>query len=132
MSEHRRFNFSKPWLSAPEKLALAKRLRDAREALRMTKREFARQVGVTGNTAWSWENGRTQPNPDKLLVIASVLGLTETFLRSGAETNDDGVSEPEVAAGTVVSDIERLRRKIASVLGMPASQVRVSVEVLSS
>src|SRR5262249_61541750 len=63
LSEHHTFTFSKPWLSAAERLALAKRLRESREALRMTKREFARQVQVTENTTWSWENGRTQPNP---------------------------------------------------------------------
>jgi transcriptional regulator with XRE-family HTH domain len=129
MSAHRTFTFSKPWLSAPERFELAKRLRDAREARRMTKREFARQVGVTENTAWSWENGRTQPNPDKLPVIASVLGLSEAFLRLGTASNNDE-SEARVS-DTIASDIERLRRKIASALGMPASQVRVSVELLS-
>jgi len=130
MSEHRTFTFSKPWLSAPERLALAKRLREGREALRMTKREFARQVQVTENTTWSWENGRTQPNPDKIPLIASVLGLSESFLRTGTETEEIEMSEAGIS-DSVAADIERLRRKIASTVGMSPSQVKVRVELVS-
>jgi transcriptional regulator with XRE-family HTH domain len=95
----------------------------------MTKREFARRVSVTENTAWSWENGRTQPNPDKIPVIASVLGISETFLKTGAEHEESDLAEA-VVADSVASDIERLRRKIASTLGMAPSQVRVRIEVV--
>ena len=130
MSEHRTFTFSKPWLSAPERLALAKRLREGREALRMTKREFARQVQVTENTTWSWENGRTQPNPDKIPLIASVLGRSESFLRTGTESEEVEVLEAGIS-DSVAADIERLRRKIASTVGMSPSQVKVRVELVS-
>lgn len=47
-----------------------------RESLGMTQEQLAKQVGVTQGAVAQWENGLTHPAFDKLLTVASVLGVT--------------------------------------------------------
>jgi transcriptional regulator with XRE-family HTH domain len=113
-----------------EAAAFASNLRIARRTSGLPQQALGETLGVSTNTISYWENGRTQPMPEKIPAIAAALGVTEAFLRTGSEasyadSNPDG-------SETIAFDIEQLRRKIASALGMLPSQVRVSVEFLSA
>jgi transcriptional regulator with XRE-family HTH domain len=120
---------STKWIPFRDMEAFAKRLRKTRLARDMTQENFAAQVGVTTQTAWSWEKHRSRPNPERMSKIASVLAVTEMFLRIGADAIAD--APKEVAPGSLTSMIEEARQKFASLVGIPPSQVRLSVEFLS-
>jgi|HubBroStandDraft_6_1064221.scaffolds.fasta_scaffold130814_3 transcriptional regulator with XRE-family HTH domain len=112
--------------------AFATRLRNTREAAcGMTRSEFARRVGVTPNSVWGWETQFARPRPEMLSKIASVLQVSETFLKTGSEPNGTDASET-YAPQTVPVILADTRQKVASATGMPPSRVRVSVEFLSS
>jgi transcriptional regulator with XRE-family HTH domain len=125
----RPFGFGAHWIPFAEMEAFARRLRDTRQACGMTQWDFAEKLDVSSNTVWSWEKGRSRPNPSRIKKIASVLEVTEEFLRTGADvveaTPEDDSHEP------LTSDIEQLRQKIALAVGILPSQVRLSVEFLS-
>jgi transcriptional regulator with XRE-family HTH domain len=111
--------------------AFAARLRGTREASGMTRSEFARKVGVTPNAAWGWETQYARPRPEILSRIASVLEVSEAFLKSGSEPNETDASKTD-AAQTVPIILEDARQKVASATGMPSSRVRVFVEFFTS
>lgn len=60
------------------------RVKEAREAAKLSQAEFARRVGVRQPTVFEWEGGETKtlkgPN---LLKVASVLGVTPEWLLTG-------------------------------------------------
>ena len=106
------------------------RLRETREARRLTRSEFARRAGVTPTAAWNWETQFSRPKPQTLSKIASVLAVSESFLTTGADSKE--AVAPETHAPELLPDIiERAREKIAAATGMLPSRVRVSVEFLS-
>jgi len=118
------------WIPPEESKAFGKRLRDTREARKMSQWDAARKVGVSPNTWLSWEKGYSRPNPSRISKIASALEVTEAFLRTGADTIKTEVPEDD-ASESLASDVEKLRQKIALAMGMLPSKVRLSVEFLS-
>jgi transcriptional regulator with XRE-family HTH domain len=94
----------------------------------MTQKKFAEKMGVSMNTASYWENGRTQPMPEKISKIALELGTTEEFLRTGAQINE--TKEPKIGLPEdVTAFVEEARQKIASAKGVAPSQVRISIDL---
>lgn len=54
---------------------IGKWLREAREGQgRYSQEKAAHEIGVTGKTVGSWENGRVAPPVDKLLALAVLYG----------------------------------------------------------
>jgi transcriptional regulator with XRE-family HTH domain len=43
----------------------ARRVRVIRAMLEMGSKEFADAIGIGASTLWSWESGRSAPNPEK-------------------------------------------------------------------
>jgi transcriptional regulator with XRE-family HTH domain len=115
--------------------AFSARLRENREARGMTRKELAQHLGCAPGTIWNWENSYSYPKPDSIAKLASVLDLTEEFLRTGHDASSPDPSETASATDRVEeafsSMIEDFRRKVAFKTGMPPSRVRVSVEFLS-
>jgi transcriptional regulator with XRE-family HTH domain len=110
--------------------AFSARLRETREARGITRKELAEQLNVTPSSVWNWENQYAQPKPETLAHIASIFGVTEGFLRNGADANRDETIESEPSE-SFPSIVEAFRQKAALTIGVPASRVRVSVEFLS-
>jgi transcriptional regulator with XRE-family HTH domain len=108
--------------------AFAERLRELRKASGMTQIEFAKRIGISLNTVSYWENARTQPMPEKMAKIASELGTSEDFLRTGAQSN--GTTQPQKASTeNVRTVVEEARQKIALDKGVQPSQVRISIDL---
>jgi transcriptional regulator with XRE-family HTH domain len=105
----------------------ATRLREAREALSLSRSEFSRRVGVTPTAAWNWEEANARPKLQALTKIASVLGVSESFLTQGAEPGETNAADTR-ASEMLPGILEEVRQKVALVTGIPLSRVRVSVE----
>jgi transcriptional regulator with XRE-family HTH domain len=80
------------------------RVKEAREAAKLSQAEFARRVGVRQPTVFEWEGGETKtlkgPN---LLKVASVLGVTPEWLLTGKgsrATNSVSADEPSAQEPT--------------------------------
>ena len=61
---------------SPLAAQFGQRLREIRKRLGLTLREVADRLNVTESTVGHWENGRREPNLEKLLGLAQVLGLS--------------------------------------------------------
>lgn len=59
-------------------------IKKRREALGMTQMELAEKMYVTVQAVSQWENGRTQPDSDRILLLAKLLGTTADALLEGA------------------------------------------------
>ena len=64
------------------------KIRAGRTAQHMTQRQLADELHVTVQAVSQWENNKTQPDSDKLLHLARVLGITTDDLLD--EAVDDG------------------------------------------
>lgn len=60
-------------------------IRRLREARGLTQQELAEQFFVTVQAVSQWENDRTQPDSDRILQLARVLGTTANALLSGSQ-----------------------------------------------
>lgn len=107
--------------------AFSTRLKEAREALGLSRSEFARRVGVTPTAVWNWEEANARPKRNALQKIASVLGVSESFLTSGAASDDIDASEAR-ATEMLPGILETARQRIAVTTGIPLGRVRISVE----
>jgi transcriptional regulator with XRE-family HTH domain len=92
----------------------------------MTGSEFARRVGVTPTAVWNWETNGTQPRSRVLSMIAMVLGVSESFLKIGTDSNLAGASH------TVPEIVEDARNKVALATGLAPSQIRIRVELVTT
>lgn len=61
------------------------KIRQRREALGMTQQELADRLCVTIQAVSQWENGRTQPDSDRILMLAKLLGTTADALLDDAQ-----------------------------------------------
>jgi transcriptional regulator with XRE-family HTH domain len=106
---------------------LGERLRVAREARGLSRKQLAELVGIDEGTLWKWERGLRVPRGPFVVVREAILGLVQF---------DVAKARPRtglVLAPSRVREIERLRvegfslREIGRRLGVAASTVRSRV-----
>jgi transcriptional regulator with XRE-family HTH domain len=56
----------------------------AREAQELTTSQLARRMGVKTETLQGWESDRAEPRSNRLLTLAGMLGVSPTWLLTGA------------------------------------------------
>lgn len=61
------------------------KIKQRREALGMTQQELADKLYVTIQAVSQWENGKTQPDSDRILLLAKLLGTTADALLDGSQ-----------------------------------------------
>ena len=99
---------------------IGQRLKQAREATELTQTELAQAAHVDQSTLAHWERGKTKPSPEKVALMAPVLGVSEEWLlygrgrgpgmaeaRGGARSADDRrdeVMQMSAAFGSVAID----------------------------
>ena len=88
---------------------LGERVADARETLGMTQAEAAQRMAVKVSTLKSWETGRTQPRPNKLQMLAGVLGVPFSWLLEGREEYDP-LAEGPSRLDTLEHKVERMQQ----------------------
>lgn len=63
--------------------AMGARLREAREAKRMTQAEVARAIGVETPSYWRYESGGQQPGGESVALLCKTLGVTAEWIMFG-------------------------------------------------
>ena len=93
------------------------RIARAREAAGFSVAQAARRLGVKTVTWQSWENDRSEPRANRLLMMAGALNVSPTWLLSGY---GDGPHE------AVDDEVQVLRQELKSVAqDVAAAQVRL-------
>ncbi len=101
---------------AEEAATLGDRVVAAREAMSMTQKDLARQLGVKLKTVQAWEDDRTEPRANKAQMMSGVLGVSLTWLLSG---EGDGLPEPvempELGTdlSSTLNDIRQLKAELS-------------------
>ena len=96
---------------------VGERIKQAREALRLSQAALAEAVGVQTNTVWRWENQRATPDVEVISQIAQVLGVPVSYFfyeANSAEKSEGKNVVPPVAgsAGPVVFQIGEMRLEL--------------------
>lgn len=71
----------------PEKIAIGRRIREARDVADMSQHDLAIKLGVTAGAVGQWELGITIPKSVTLNRLPSILGVSRDWL-VGAESRD--------------------------------------------
>lgn len=69
---------------------LSSRITEAREAKDLQLPAVARLIGVKTATLKNWEEGRSEPRPNRLCMLAGVLDVSVTWLIGGDEGHAPG------------------------------------------
>ncbi|WP_058313255.1 helix-turn-helix domain-containing protein [Shimia thalassica] len=107
---------------AEEAATLGDRVVAAREAMGMTQKDLARQLGVKLKTVQGWEDDRTEPRANKAQMMSGVLGVSLSWLLSGEGAGvPEPVETPEL--GTDLSSALRDIRKLKVELSQSVRQL---------
>ena len=98
------------------------RLKDAREAVGLTQSALAQAAHVDQSTLAHWERGKTRPSPEKVALMAPVLGVGEEWLlygRGKGPTRGAGagrpIPSPDADRGDPARDIMQAGAALGSV-----------------
>jgi len=72
--------------AASSNATLAERIVSAREAGGLSTAQLARRLGVGTRTLTAWETGRSEPRPNRIVMLAGVLDVTAAWLIGGEGT----------------------------------------------
>lgn len=108
-------------------MAMAARIRQAREARGISASDLARLVGVTPTAVWNWETNGTRPRAEALADIARVLAVTAEFLLAGSKAS--AVAEVPKTSD-VASIVDRAEQEIARATGFARERVKLRLEVM--
>ena len=64
------------------------KIRQRREVLGLTQLELAEKLFVTVQAVSQWENDKTQPDTDRILQLAKILGTTADALLDGSSESE--------------------------------------------
>lgn len=77
----------------PSSNDIGRRIRDMRKAKKMTQQELADVLQITVQSVSQWETGRTQPDTDRGVELANVLGVPWSWLVAGEEIVENRIAE---------------------------------------
>lgn len=89
------------WYS-DETATFGDRLADARQAVGLTQKEFARRLGVRLQTLESWENDLSEPRANRLQMMSGLLNVSLRWLLTG---QGEGLSPPAEEGPAEVTQI---------------------------
>lgn len=91
----------------PEKVALGRRIREARMGADMSQHDLALRLGITAGAVGQWELGITAPKGQTLQALPALLGVSHEWLAGTA-----GRSRSLVAATSEEETVLRHLRKM--------------------
>jgi transcriptional regulator with XRE-family HTH domain len=105
--------------------SVGKRIRDTREARRISQHELADLLGISAAAVCQWETKGTIPRAKTLKKVAHALGVSEEYLSTGSEAvvSESGLAGDE----SVAAHIERAKKKIAEATGVEISQISLKI-----
>jgi transcriptional regulator with XRE-family HTH domain len=128
-------------LGESKEMSVGARIRDEREAQKMSQAQLAKQVGLSSAAIWNWETKGRVPRPQVLAKVAEVLSVSEEYLaegRNGAVSPTETkkiIQTPEQAApaqssdqrATVAELLQRTRVRIAELTGFSPDQIKLTL-----
>ena len=106
-----------PVIGKPPGDTLGARLNRLRRERGLTLAQVAYALDVSKPTVWAWEKGKARPLPERLGVIAQVLGVREEEL---ADTK---------TGGSAAALVEDCRRRLAEAWAIDPQSIRIMIEV---
>ncbi|MGE4340445.1 MAG: helix-turn-helix domain-containing protein [Pigmentiphaga sp.] len=68
-------------------MTIGERIRERRKARGLTLQQVGDQFGINRASVSDWENDKTRPDLDRLVVLARTLGTSLDYLLAGRESN---------------------------------------------
>lgn len=96
------------WYS-DETATFGDRLAGARDAMGLSQKELASQIGVKHRTILDWENDLNDPRANKLQMLSGVLNVSIVWLLTGV---GEGIDADDKRADTDVAEILENMREI--------------------
>jgi transcriptional regulator with XRE-family HTH domain len=122
---------------------VGKRIRDCREALKISQSELAKLVGLSPAAIWHWEAKGRVPRRRTLAKLAGALKVSERYLFEGkyggdllSEEKETSVrprnavvaqSEPSNGTMTMAAEIEKTRARIAELTGVELTRIKLQL-----
>jgi transcriptional regulator with XRE-family HTH domain len=103
--------------------SFAARLRRLRETAGLSLEQVARAVGVSRQSAWYWERGRSRPGRANIAALARALGIAERELFSTDPQAQDAGAQSLAA---LVAD---RKSEIARLAGTTEDKVRIIIQL---
>jgi transcriptional regulator with XRE-family HTH domain len=126
-------------------MSIGARIRDQREARKMSQVELAKQVGLSSTAIWNWEAKGRVPRPQILARVAEALSVSVHYLATGRGRPDLSQfrttnaiqhapeGSPMQGAGqraTVAEVLERTRMRIAELTGFRPDQIQLTLTTM--
>ncbi len=92
-------------------MTLGERIYSLRKARGLSQEELADAVGVSRQAVSKWELGESQPEVDKVVLLAQVLGVTTDQLLLGVEPQEEAPVSPAPAAPDRMGTFARFLKK---------------------
>jgi transcriptional regulator with XRE-family HTH domain len=100
------------------------RIRTRREAQMISQQDLAKLLGVTPAAVCQWETKGTSPRFKTLKRVAEVLHVSADFLSTGQEPSPSPAS-----ADSIAIEIERVKAKVAQLLGIDSGRILLEVRI---
>lgn len=104
---------------------MGERVTEAREARGLSLAQAAQRMAVKTVTLKNWENDKTQPRPNKLQMLAGVLGVPFSWLLEGADEHDP-MADGSTRLAQLEQKIERMRQ-LQTELGQLCDEIALEV-----
>ena len=83
-------------------MTVGKRIREARQRVKLSQDKLGEMLGVTGEAVSRWERGIDQPRMKRLRRIADLLNVTESWLVEGGISEKNASYETDIIPRTFI------------------------------
>ena len=84
---------------------IGKQIRTLRKSINMTQQELASQLFVSQQAVGKWERGEATPNPDAIVTMTKIFGVSADTLLSGSEKSFQSSESVVPVLGDVAAGI---------------------------
>ena len=76
-------------------MSIAERILALRKSKGMSQEQLAESVGVSRQAVSKWESEQASPDPEKIITLSEVFGVTTDYLLKGIEPEKEAEQKPE-------------------------------------
>lgn len=76
-------------------MSIAERILTLRKSKGMSQEQLAEAVGVSRQAVSKWESEQASPDPEKIITLSEVFGVTTDYLLKGIEPEKENEKKPE-------------------------------------
>ena len=76
-------------------MSIADRILMLRKSKGMSQEQLAEAVGVSRQAVSKWESEQASPDPEKIITLSEIFGVTTDYLLKGVEPEKEAEIEPE-------------------------------------